>query len=57
MFLPSGVHNGALLMPGNEVRRDVVSRSTSFTQMSDLRGPVSTENAKRLPSGENRGDR
>ena len=54
MFFPSGVHTGLSFVPGRKLSRDGVSRSRSFTQMSDpLLLPIA--NANRLPSGEKRG--
>ena len=38
MPLPSGVQSGALFRPGKCVRRDVVPRSRSFTQISACAG-------------------
>ena len=51
MFFRSGVHTGVAFIDGRKRSRDGVSRSKSFTQMSDpLLLPIA--NASRLPSGE-----
>src|SRR5438874_2193148 len=56
MFRPSGVHTGKRLVPVRKLRREGVSRSKSFTQMSSTDPAVSVK-ARRLPSGESRGEK
>jgi hypothetical protein len=54
MFFPSGVHTGQKFSAVRKLRREGLSRSRSFTQMSSA-VPLLMENASRLPSGEKRG--